>query len=174
VAPKPPFAFVYRSKLLPEGVGVFFALPRSGSAATVDSGTATELSVASFFTGRDRPPVLHSWADQFHGFSGKPRKNNCSRYGHIEVGLALASHIFYSFRLDEAVPGDHPLRESAAGSRSELGAFRLAPHYPPLGRPSIDRVLTIRMLIVGYVFAIRSERALCRELRVNLAYRWFL
>jgi transposase len=40
-------------------------------------------------------------------------------------------------------------------------------------RPSIDPALMIRMLIVGYVFAIRSERALCREVQVNLAYRWF-
>ena len=49
----------------------------------------------------------------------------------------------------------------------------LAPHYSAIGRPSIDPVLMIRMLIVGYVFAIRSERALCREVRLNLAYRWF-
>ena len=49
----------------------------------------------------------------------------------------------------------------------------LAPYYSRLGRPSIDPVLMIRMLIVGYVFAIRSERALCRDVRVNLAYRWF-
>ena len=49
----------------------------------------------------------------------------------------------------------------------------LAPHYSHTGRPSIDPVLMIRMLIVGYVFAIRSERALCREVQLNLAYRWF-
>ena len=49
----------------------------------------------------------------------------------------------------------------------------LAPYYPRIGRPSIDPVLMIRMLVVGYVFAIRSERALCRDVRVNLAYRWF-
>jgi transposase len=49
----------------------------------------------------------------------------------------------------------------------------LAPHYSHTGRPSIDPPLMIRMLIVGYVFAIRSERALCREVRFNLAYRWF-
>ena len=49
----------------------------------------------------------------------------------------------------------------------------LAPHYSRIGRPSIDPVLMIRMLIVGYVFAIRSERQLCREVQVNLAYRWF-
>src|SRR4029079_5178356 len=51
--------------------------------------------------------------------------------------------------------------------------LELAPFYPNVGRPSIDPVLMIRMLIVGYVFAIRSERALCRDVRVNLAYRWF-
>src|SRR5207344_351021 len=49
----------------------------------------------------------------------------------------------------------------------------LAPHYSHTGRPSIDPVLMIRMLVVGYVFAIRSERALCREVQLNLAYRWF-
>jgi transposase len=49
----------------------------------------------------------------------------------------------------------------------------LEPYYSELGRPSIDPVLMIRMLIIGYVFAIRSERQICREVRVNLAYRWF-
>jgi transposase len=49
----------------------------------------------------------------------------------------------------------------------------LAPHYSSMGRPSIDPELMIRMLVVGYVFAIRSERLLCREVQVNLAYRWF-
>jgi len=49
----------------------------------------------------------------------------------------------------------------------------LAPYYSHFGRPSIDPELMIRMLILGYVFAIRSERLLCREVQVNLAYRWF-
>ena len=49
----------------------------------------------------------------------------------------------------------------------------LAPHYSFTGRPSIDPELMIRMLVVGYVFAIRSERLICREVQVNLAYRWF-
>ena len=78
---------------------------------------------------------------------------------------------FYSFRLDEAVPDDHPVRAIAA-DLSWVHA-ELTPFYPKIGRPSIDPVLMIRMLIVGYAFAIRSERALCREMRVNLAYRWF-
>jgi transposase len=42
-----------------------------------------------------------------------------------------------------------------------------------MGRPSIDPELMIRMLVVGYLFAIRSERLICREVQVNLAYRWF-
>src|SRR5881394_4440019 len=80
---------------------------------------------------------------------------------------------FYSFRLDEVVPGDHPVREVAAVLDLSWVHSELAPYYSRLGRPSIDPVLMIRMLIVGYVFAIRSERALCRDVGVNLAYRWF-
>src|SRR3974390_159895 len=80
---------------------------------------------------------------------------------------------FYSFRLDEAVPGDHPVREFAAVLYLNWVHCELAPYYPKLGRPSIDPVLMIRMLVVGYVFAIRSERGLCRRVQVNLAYRWF-
>src|SRR6266496_2096356 len=80
---------------------------------------------------------------------------------------------FYSFCLDEAVPNDHPVREIAAVLDLSWVHSELAPYYPRLGRPSIDPVLMIRMLIIGYVFAIRSERALCRDVRVNLAYRWF-
>jgi transposase len=80
--------------------------------------------------------------------------------------------LFYSFDLEDAVPSDHLVREIAAVLDLSWVHGELAPHYPPIGRPSIDPVLMIRMLIVGYVFAIRSERALCREVQVNLAYRW--
>jgi transposase len=80
---------------------------------------------------------------------------------------------FYSFRLDEAVPADHPIRQIAGVLDLTWVHSELAPFYPNLGRPSIDPELMIRMLIIGYVFAIRSERALCRDVQVNLAYRWF-
>ena len=80
---------------------------------------------------------------------------------------------FYSFRLDEAVPDDHPIRADCGVLDLSWVHSELAPFYPNIGRPSIDPELMIRMLIVGYVFAIRSERALCREVQVNLAYRWF-
>src|SRR3954453_2056592 len=81
--------------------------------------------------------------------------------------------LFYSFCLEEAVPDDHLVRKVAAVLDLSWGHAELAPHYPDHGRPSIDPVLMIRMLIIGYVFAIRSERALCREVQVNLAYLWF-
>ena len=81
--------------------------------------------------------------------------------------------LFYSFSLDEAVPDDHSVRAIAAVLDLSWVHGELASYYSPLGRPSIDPALMIRMLIVGYVFAIRSERALCREVQVNLAYRWF-
>src|ERR1700757_5183656 len=80
---------------------------------------------------------------------------------------------FYSFCLDEAVPYDHPVRAIAAVLDLSWVHAELAPFYPKIGRPSIDPVLMIRLLVVGYAFAIRSERSLCREVQVNLAYRWF-
>jgi len=80
---------------------------------------------------------------------------------------------FYSFRLDEAVPADHPVRGIAAVLDLSWVHAELAPFYPKIGRPSVDPELMIRMLIIGYVFAIRSERAFCRDVQVNLAYRWF-
>jgi len=81
--------------------------------------------------------------------------------------------LFYSFNLEEVVPDDHLVRAIARVLDLSWVRAELAPHYSAIGRPSIDPVLMIRMLIVGYVFAIRSERALCREVRLNLAYRWF-
>jgi hypothetical protein len=49
----------------------------------------------------------------------------------------------------------------------------LEPHYSDLGRPSVDPELMIRMLIAGYCYGIRSERRLCQEVELHLAYRWF-
>jgi transposase len=84
---------------------------------------------------------------------------------------AAAERLFYDFCLNEHVP--HILRQidrclDLSGVRRELKPF-----YSHIGRPSIDPELMIRMLIVGYCFAIRSERRLCEEVHLNLAYRWF-
>jgi transposase len=81
--------------------------------------------------------------------------------------------LFYAFCLDDVVPDDHLVRAIAAVLDLSWVHAEFASYYPKIGRPSIDPVLMIRMLVVGYVFAIRSERALCREVQVNLAYRWF-
>ena len=81
--------------------------------------------------------------------------------------------LFYSFNLDDHVPSNHLLR--GIDRFFDLTELRnhLAPFYSHTGRPSIDPELMIRMLIVGYCFGIRSERRLCEEVHLNLAYRWF-
>ncbi len=81
--------------------------------------------------------------------------------------------LFYAFDLEAVVPADHLVRRIASVLDMSWVREELAPHYSHTGRPSIDPELIIHMLILGYVFAIRSERALCREVQLNLAYRWF-
>jgi transposase len=81
--------------------------------------------------------------------------------------------LFYSFSLEWHVPDSHMLRRiDRFVDLSEVRAH-LAPYYSDVGRPSIDPELMMRMLIVGYCFGIRSERRLCEEVHLNLAYRWF-
>jgi transposase len=81
--------------------------------------------------------------------------------------------LFYEFHLSDAIPEDHLVRKIDAALDLSWLRSELAFHYSSMGRPSIDPELMIRMLVVGYVFAIGSERLLCREVQVNLAYRWF-
>jgi transposase len=83
------------------------------------------------------------------------------------------ARLFYRFNLERHVPANHLLRHIDAVL--DLSAIRkvLAPYYATSGRPSVDPELMIRMLLVGYAFAIRSERRLCDEVHLNLAYRWF-
>ena len=90
--------------------------------------------------------------------------------GHRQVDQAA---LFYEFSLEAHVPGDHLLR--SIDRFVELGELRreLAAFYSTIGRPSVDPELMLRMLIVGYCFGIRSERRLCEEVHLNLAYRWF-
>src|SRR4051812_6850770 len=81
--------------------------------------------------------------------------------------------LFYEFSLERHVPANHLLR--AIDRVVDLSSLRthLRPFYSEIGRPSIDAELMVRMLIVGYCFGIRSERRLCEEVHLNLAYRWF-
>ncbi|CAO3350598.1 IS1182 family transposase [Azospirillum palustre] len=81
--------------------------------------------------------------------------------------------LFYEFSLERHVPSDHLLR--SIDRFVDLSGIRahLRPFYSEIGRPSIDPELMIRMLIIAYCFGIRSERRLCEEVHLNLAYRWF-
>jgi transposase len=86
---------------------------------------------------------------------------------------AAPAQLFYDFSLDDHVPADHLLRGidrhlDLAGVRAQLKPF-----YSITGRPSVDPELIMRMLIIGYCMGIRSERRLCEEVHLNLAYRWF-
>ena len=81
--------------------------------------------------------------------------------------------LFYEFSLEDHVPSDHLMR--SIDRFVELSGIRahLAPFYSSTGRPSVDPELMIRMLLIGYCMGIRSERRLCDEVHLNLAYRWF-
>ena len=80
---------------------------------------------------------------------------------------------FYDFCLEHYIPDDHLLRQ--IDQLLDFDAIRehLKPYYSHTGRPSIDPELMMRMLFVGYCYGIRSERQLCEEVHMNLAYRWF-
>jgi transposase len=90
--------------------------------------------------------------------------------GHRQVEQAP---LFYEFSLESHVPADHLLRSIDRFVELEELRRELAPFYSTIGRPSIDPELMIRILLIGYCFGIRSERRLCDEVHLNLAYRWF-
>jgi len=85
------------------------------------------------------------------------------------------TRLFYEFHLEDRVPANHLLRRINVFVTAALGDLHkeLAPYYSHTGRPSIDPELMIRMLILGYCYAIRSERRLCEEVEDRLAFRWF-
>ena|ERR1700686_2197581 len=90
------------------------------------------------------------------------------------MGMQTApAQLFYDFCLDDHVPEDHLLRRIDRFLDLEKVRTELRPFYSSIGRPSIDPELMMRMLIVGYCMGIRSERRLCEEIHLNLAYRWF-
>ncbi|MGI9484486.1 MAG: transposase [Geminicoccaceae bacterium] len=86
---------------------------------------------------------------------------------------ASPARLFYDFCLDEHVPSNHLLRQIDVFVDLESIRQELKPFYSSIGRPSIDPELMIRMLIIGYCLGIRSERRLCEEVHLNLAYQWF-
>lgn len=87
--------------------------------------------------------------------------------------IGQQDRLFYEFDLDDRIPSDHLLRHLDSVLNLNWLRTKLAPFYSHTGRPSIDPELMIRMLLVGYCYSIRSERRLCQEVELNLAYRWF-
>jgi transposase len=83
--------------------------------------------------------------------------------------------LFYLFNLEDRIPPDHLLRRINPIVTAVLADLRekLASFYSDIGRPSVDPELMMRMLLVGYCYGIRSERRLCEEVKLHLAYRWF-
>ena len=81
--------------------------------------------------------------------------------------------LFYYFRLEDQVPETHLLRLIEKHISFELVRERLRNSYSETGRPSIDPELLLRILLIGYLYGITSERKLVEELRMHLAWRWF-
>jgi len=87
--------------------------------------------------------------------------------------IGQQDRFFYQFNLEDRVPANHLLRRIDAVLDLSWLRGEIAPFYSHTGCPSIDPELMIRMLLVGYCYSIRSERRLCQEADLNLAYRWF-
>src|SRR5260370_20310449 len=81
--------------------------------------------------------------------------------------------LFYYFRLEDQVPETHLLRLIDRYIDFSFVRDRLRNFYSQTGRPSIDPEVLLRLLLVGYLYGITSERRLLDEVRMHLAYRWF-
>src|SRR5216684_3352033 len=81
--------------------------------------------------------------------------------------------LFYYFRLEDQVPETHLLRLIEKHISFAFVRERLKASYSDTGRPSIDPELLLRILMIGYLYGITSERKLVEELRMHLAWRWF-
>jgi len=81
--------------------------------------------------------------------------------------------LFYYFRLEDQVPETHLLRRIEKHISFAFVRERLKQSYSETGRPSIDPELLLRILLIGYLYGISSERKLVEELRMHLAWRWF-
>src|SRR6202051_1906320 len=81
--------------------------------------------------------------------------------------------LFYYFRLEDQVPESHLLRQIDKHISLAFVREKLKESYSDTGRPSIDPELLLRILLIGYLYGITSERKLVEELRMHLAWRWF-
>jgi transposase len=76
--------------------------------------------------------------------------------------------------LEDLVPAEHLLRKLAAIVDFSFIYDAVREQYSTIGRPSIDPVVLVKYLLIGFLYGIESERRIEQEIRVNMAYRWFL
>jgi Transposase domain (DUF772) len=138
---------------------------RSAKPATVSaSALALHLDCSRTYIGKlEAEGVIQRQGD---GFPLDQSRVTYLRYLRRELQRSMMGRLksdqgqlFYEFHLGDAVPEDHLVRKIDTTLDLPWPRSELAPHYPSMGRPSIDPELMIRMLVVGYVFAIRSERS---------------
>jgi transposase len=82
--------------------------------------------------------------------------------------------IYYDFSLESSIPQDHLLKRIDRLVSFEFVRDRTKGYYSNTGKPSIDPIVLVKMLLIGYLFDIRSERKLVEEISLNLAYRWYI
>jgi transposase len=104
----------------------------------------------------------------------------CRATGYLQGGTTpmmgqqnRSDSLFYYFRLEEQIPADHLLRMIDGHVDFRFVREQLKDFYSSTGRPSIDPEVLLRLLLVGYLYGITSERRLMDEVRMHLAYRWF-
>jgi transposase len=82
--------------------------------------------------------------------------------------------LYYYLRPEELIPDNHILRLIDRHVDFSFIREKVKPLYSHTGRPSVDPELMLRMLLVGYLFGITSERRLCDEVQMHVGYRWFV
>jgi hypothetical protein len=113
--------------------------------------------------------IVHEWREF-------PMLLFITRFGGLLLMMghhSRAESLFYYFRLEDQVPENHLLRLIDRHVNLEFVRSKMKESYSDTGRPSIDPELLLRMLLIGYLYGVTSERKLVEELRMHLAWRWF-
>jgi transposase len=100
--------------------------------------------------------------------------NNSIQETNMQGSKRTEEPAFHYFRMHELVPDGHILKLVDKHVNFSFVREKVAHLYSEIGRPSIDPVMMVKMLLVGYLFGITSERRLCEEVGMHVGYRWFV
>ena len=92
----------------------------------------------------------------------------------MQGSKSLEGQLFYYVSLEQLVPPDHLVRRLAEVLDISWIRRATSAAYSHTGRPSVDPIVIAKMMLLGFLYNISSERQLAREIQVNLAYRWYL